>query len=392
MYYRQQKSELIRRINGDRRFIQVLSGPRQTGKTTLAYQAAQATEIPYHYASADLPGVPDTVWIQSAWESARALQQNNANQCVLLILDEIQKITQWSTVVKAEWDRDTQLKRNIHVVILGSAPLLIQQGLTESLAGRFELIPVRSWSYAEMKAAFQWDVNHYIYYGGYPGSAPLINEPGRFISYIRDSLIETTLSRDILLLSTIQKPALLRRLFQLGCEYSSQILSYQKMLGQLQDVGNTTTLAHYLQLLSGAGMMTGIEKYYGKKIMQRSSSPKLLALNTALISANNAIPFEEAMTRPVYWGRLVESAVGAHLINHPSSITQNVYYWRDGNDEVDFVVENNDALFAIEVKSGLKKAGAGLPAFLKKFPKAHILQVGGNGGLSFEDFFALELK
>lgn len=392
MYYRQQKSALIRRINDTRRFIQVLSGPRQTGKTTLAYQAAESCEIPYHYASADSPGIPDLVWIKSAWESARALQHNDAQKRVLLILDEIQKIEQWSSAVKAEWDSDTRLKKNIHVVILGSAPLLIQKGLTESLAGRFEIIPVRSWSYTEMKTAFQWNVNQYIYYGGYPGSASLIPESDRWISYIRDSLIETTLSRDILLLSTIHKPALLRRLFQLGCEYSSQILSYQKMLGQLQDVGNTTTLAHYLQLLSGAGMLTGIEKYYGKKIMRRSSSPKLLTLNTALISANNAIPFEVAMTRQEYWGRLVESTVGAHLINHPSLIAQQVYYWREGNNEVDFVVENNDMLFAIEVKSGIKKSGSGLSAFLKKFPKAHILQIGGNNGISLEEFFALELK
>src|SRR3989338_2265903 len=229
MYYRQQEQVLIKRIQDKRRFIQALAGPRQTGKTTLAHQAAKSTGIPHHYASADIPGIPDAAWIKIAWETARTLLKSGA-QKALLILDEIQKITQWSTVVKAEWDADTRFLRNIHVVILGSAPLLIQQGLTESLAGRFEIIPVRPWSYLEMQNAFSWNLDQYIYYGGYPGSATLINEPSRWLSYIRDSLIETTLSRDILLLTNIHKPALLRRLFQLGCEYSGQLLSFQKML------------------------------------------------------------------------------------------------------------------------------------------------------------------
>lgn len=193
-----------------------------------------------------------------------------------------------------------------------------------------------------------------------------------------------------MLLNTVQKPALLRRLFQLGCEYSTQVLSYQKMLGQLHNARNTTTLAHYLQLLSGAGLMTGIEKYYGKKIMQRASSPKLLALNTALISAHNAITLDAAKKRPEYWGRLLESAVGAHLVNHPSHSTQRIYYWREGNDEVDFIVENHDGLFAIEVKSGLRKIGTGLSAFLKKFPKAQVIQVGGSEGMTLVDFFEKE--
>ncbi|OGT26942.1 MAG: AAA family ATPase [Gammaproteobacteria bacterium RIFCSPLOWO2_02_FULL_42_14] len=385
MYYRQQEQVLIKRIQDKRRFIQALAGPRQTGKTTLAHQAAKSTGIPHHYASADIPGIPDAAWIKIAWETARTLLKSGAHKA-LLILDEIQKIEQWSTIVKAEWDADTRHQRNLQVIILGSAPLLIQQGLTESLAGRFELISVRPWSYLEMKNAFGWSLEQYVYYGGYPGSAPLIEESDRWLSYIRDSLIETTLSRDILLLNIIQKPALLRRLFQLGCEYSGQILSYQKMLGQLHDAGNTTTLAHYLQLLSGSGMITGVEKYYGKKIMRRSSSPKLLALNTALISANNAISFEAAIHHSEYWGRLVESTIGAHLMNHPASITQQVYYWRDGNDEVDFIIENNNELIALEVKSGRQKSASGLIAFSKKFPTARLLQIGGDNAMTLENF------
>ncbi|OGT36678.1 MAG: AAA family ATPase [Gammaproteobacteria bacterium RIFCSPHIGHO2_12_FULL_38_14] len=390
MYKRRILTQITQRLREKRRFIQVLSGPRQTGKTTLAEQAARSAGIPYHYASADFSDVPEPLWIQTAWKQARILLDKQKAKPVLLILDEIQKISQWSSVIKAEWDADTRFKRNIQVMILGSAPLLIQHGLTESLAGRFEIIPVRAWSYQEMYEAFHWNLDQYIFYGGYPSTAELISEPERFTTYIRNSLIETTLSRDILLLNTIQKPALLRRLFHLGCEYSGQILSYQKMLGQLHDAGNTTTLAHYLHLLGGAGLMTGIEKYYGKKIMQRGSSPKLLALNNALISANNTLPFEVAKARPEYWGRLIESAVGAHLLNHPSSENQKVYYWRDGNDEVDFIVTAGEALFAIEVKSGRKKPTNGLSEFLAKFPRAQPLVI-GTGGISLEDFFTNEV-
>ena len=233
----------------------------------------------------------------------------------MLVLDEIQKVPGWSEAVKRLWDEDTRLRRALKVVILGSAPLLVQRGLAESLAGRFEVLQLQHWSFAEMREAFGWSLDTYLFYGGYPGAAPLVGEPSRWARYVLDSLVETTIARDVLLLSRVDKPALLRRLFELGCRYSGQILSYTRMLGQLQDAGNTTTLAHYLDLLAAAGMLEGLQKYAGAAVRQRGSSPKLQVLNTALMTAPMGLALEEARADRELWGQLVESAVGAHLAN-----------------------------------------------------------------------------
>ena len=274
---------LLRRLTEKRRFLQVLAGPRQVGKTTLARQVMEKLKAPTHYASADEPTLRDRTWLEQQWDGAR-LKARGSKAGALLVLDEIQKVPDWPDAVKLLWDADTHAKLPLKVVLLGSSPLLIQSGLTESLAGRFEIIPVPHWSFAEMREAFGWELEQYIYHGAYPGAAPLIGEPDRWRRYIVDSLIETTISRDILLLTRVDKPALLRRMFHLGCDYSGQILSYQKMLGQLHDAGNTVTLAHYLQLLHGAGMVAGLSKYSHGQVRQRGSSPKLQVLNTALMT------------------------------------------------------------------------------------------------------------
>ncbi len=298
----------------------------------------------------------------------------------LLVLDEVQKVTGWSEVVKRLWDGDTRNKLSLKVLLLGSAPLLIQRGLTESLAGRFEIIPVPHWSYAEMREAFGWDLDRYVYFGGYPGAADLIADWQRWSRYIIDSLIETTLSRDILLLTRVDKPALLRRLFQLGCTFSGQILSYQKMIGQLQDAGNTTTLAHYLELLTGAGMLTGLQKFASHQVRERSSSPKLQVLNTALISAQTRLTFDEARKDREFWGRLAESTVGAHLINSAAGTGIELFYWRERGREVDFILRSGKTVVAIEVKSGSRKEGLpGMDAFDKAFKPKRKLLVGGDG-------------
>ena len=242
----------MRRLREPRRFIQVLAGSRQVGKTTLAGQAAERSGLPTRHVSADEPTLRDTHWIQQQWEAARRLADDAGAEGALLVLDEVLKVTGWSEAVKHLWDADTRNGRLLKVVLLGSAPLLVERGLGESLAGRFEMLRLPHWRLAEMCEAFGWSLEQYLFYGGYPGAAPLIRQPGRWMRYVRDSLIEPILSRDVLLLSRVDKPALLRRLLELGCAYSGQILSYTKMLGQLQDAGNTTTLAHYLDLLSGA--------------------------------------------------------------------------------------------------------------------------------------------
>ncbi|HHN66038.1 MAG TPA: ATP-binding protein [Nitrospirae bacterium] len=386
MYKRPVYKTLLKRISEPRRFIQVLAGPRQTGKTTLAMQLIDALNVPSHYATADEPALKDLVWIEQQWETIRARLKNTGRKKALLVLDEIQKIKGWSEVVKRLWDEDTRARRPIHVVLLGSSPLLVQRGLSESLAGRFEIIPVTHWSYKEMRDAFGWNVNQYIFYGGYPGAATLIDDPERWRRYIRDSLIEPTISRDILLMQRVDKPALLRRLFELSCIYSSQVLSYQKMLGQLQDAGNTTTLAHYLDLLKGAGLVMGLQKYAGQYVRQRASSPKLLVLNTALMTALSDLTFKEAMEDSEQWGRVVESAIGAALANGITGTDIELFYWSSRNREVDFVLKKGRTLIAIEVKSGRKKGTLpGMEAFSKEFRVSRKLLVGG-GGIDIEEF------
>jgi len=379
---------LANRLTEPRRFIQVVAGPRQVGKTTLVQQVTEGSGLPVRYASADEPTLRGPMWIGQQWELARAADRDADQHGAVLVLDEVQKIPNWSESIKRLWDEDTRARRTLKVVLLGSAPLLMQQGLTESLAGRFEVLHLPQWSFAEMQAAFGWSLGQFLFYGGYPGAAPLIEDEQRWVNYIRDSLIETTISRDVLLLSRVDKPVLLRRVFQLGCSYSGQVLSYTKMIGQLQDAGNTTTLAHYLELLAGAGMLTGISKFAGQRVRQRASSPKLQVFNTALMTAQAGITFEEARADHQFWGRLTESAVGAHLANAAAAGGCEVYYWRDRNREVDFVVRLGRTLTAIEVKSGrTRDTQPGLAAFCDAFRSARMLLVGGDG-LALGDFLS----
>lgn len=380
---------LAARLREPRKFLQVLAGPRQTGKTTLIRQAMEELKIPHHYASADEPTLQGRVWLEQQFEVGRLLSRESGKTGALLVLDEIQKVAGWSEVLKRQWDSDTAKKTPLKVVLLGSASLLLQHGLTESLAGRFEIIPVVHWAYPEMKDAFGWTPEQFVYFGGYPGAAALIGDRQRWARYIIDSLIETTISRDILLMTRVDKPALLRRLFYLGCSYSGQILSYQKMTGQLQDAGNTTTLAHYLELLSGAGMLTGLQKLTGQRVRQRASSPKLQVLNMALLSSQSNLSFEAAQKDREHWGRLVESTAGAHLINSSTGTNIEVFYWRERGKEVDFILSLNNSFVAIEVKSGYSKGSLpGMDEFARIFKPKKKLLIGGEG-LSLEKFLSV---
>ena len=387
-FARPQTEVLERRLAEPRRFIQVVAGPRQTGKTTLVRGVTESFGAPLRYASADEPTLRDRGWIAEQWEAARLEARDADRRGAVLVLDEIQKVPGWSETVKRLWDDDTRAKHPLKVVVLGSAPLLIQRGLTESLTGRFEVLRLPHWSYAEMREAFGFSLDQFLFYGGYPGAASLIGEPARWTRYVVDALIETTISRDVLLLTRVDKPALLRRLFELGCRYSGQILSYTKMLGQLQDAGNSTTLAHYLDLLAGAGMLTGLQKFAGAAARSRGSIPKLQVLNTALMTAQSGRSFEEACTQGDFRGRLVESAVGAHLANAAATGACELFYWRERNREVDFVVRARRTVTAIEVKSGrAREIPSGMEAFGAVFKHARRLLVGGDG-ISVEDFLS----
>lgn len=382
-YIRPHAAVLARRLKEPRRFIQVVAGARQVGKTTLVQQVCGDIGLPVHFVSADEPTLRGAEWIAQQWDAARLVADRSG---AVLVLDEVQKAAGWSESVKRLWDEDTRAKLRLKVVVLGSAPLLIQRGLSESLAGRFEILHLPHWSAAEMRAAFGWAIERFIFHGGYPGAAPLADDHDRWVRYIRDSLIETTIARDVLLLSRVDKPALLRRLFELGCRYSGQILSYTKMLGQLQDAGNTTTLAHYLELLSGAGMLTGLPKYAAAAVRQRGSSPKLQVLDTALLSALSGYTFAEARADHEFWGRMTESAVGAHLANAAAAGVCELFYWRERNREVDFVVRAGRRVTAIEVTIGRKRETlAGIDAFSAAF-RPHRKLLVGRDGIAVEEF------
>ncbi len=378
---------VLARAHEARRFIQVLAGPRQVGKTTLARQVMDAVGVPAHFASADDPALRERGWLETQWEIGRLRARNGGRAGGLLVMDEIQKIPAWSESVKRLWDEDTAAGLPLRVMLLGSAPLLVQKGLTESLAGRFELIRVSHWSFAEMRDGFGWTLAQYLYFGGYPGAADLIGDEERWRRYLLDSLIETTLARDVLLLTRVDKPALLRQLFRLGCERSAEVIPFSRMLGRLSDAGNTTTLAHYLELLAGSGMLTGLPKY-GSVGRQRASSPKLLALNTALMTASAGTSFADAQADPDFWGRLVETAIGAHLAN--AADAGRVGYWKQGSLEVDFVVAGRVGAppFAIEVAGGRRReAQSGLAAFEREQPGMRSLLIGPRG-MSVEEFLS----
>jgi predicted AAA+ superfamily ATPase len=368
-----------KRLSEPSRFLQVLAGPRQVGKTTLARQLMAEEGVNAHYATADEPTLRDRTWLEQQWEAGRLRAREHAAGAILM-LDEIQKVPAWSETVKRLRDEDTHAGIQLKVMVLGSAPLLIERGLKESLAGRFEVISVPHWSFPEMREAFGWTIEQYVFFGGYPGSAPLIGEPARWQAYIVDSLIETTISRDILLMTRVDKPALLRRLFHLACSHSGQVLSYQKMLGQFHDAGNTVTLAHYLGLLEGAGLVMGLMKYSHGKVRQKSSSPKLQVHNTALMAAQGGKSFEEVRGNLDEWGRYVESCVGAHLVNTSAGTSIEVNYWRERNHEVDFVLQRGGECVAIEVKSGRRREFLpGMAVFAKHFAPRKTLLVGGQG-------------
>lgn len=376
---------IVSRLKESRLRIQVIAGPRQVGKTTAVKQALKHYARPFTYRLAEGLGVSPLTWLESEWQNAR-IQARTAGE-YLLVIDEIQKISGWSEVVKRLWDEDSFEDVPLKVLILGSSRLLLQQGLDESLEGRFELIEAWHWSYEEMHAAFGFSIDDFVLFGGYPGAVPYVGDEERWRAYLRDSIIEPSISRDILQLERISKPALLRQLFTLACSYSARILSYQKMLGQLQDAGNATTLAHYLKLLGEAGLVMGLEKYFEEESRVKASSPKLVVCNTALMTAMLPYGFAELRARHDLWGHLFESAVGAHLIPACRRYGILLGYWNAGCREVDFVLRRGERLAALEVKSVDADRVSGLKEFKSKYTRARPYLIGGQG-MQDAQFFA----
>lgn len=388
MIKRSQLQLVVSRIKEERRFMQVLAGPRQVGKTTLVLQLLEEPGIQGFYVAADDISGIGLAWIEMQWETARQRMKLAGTDSYVLIIDEIQKIPNWSETVKRLWDSDSRENIPLHVILLGSSRLLLQTGMTESLAGRYETMYISHWSLAEMREAFGWSADQYAWYGGFPGAASLISDESRWKNYVSNSLAETSISRDILMMSRVDKPALMRRLFDLGCSYSGQMLSFNKILGQLLDAGNTTTLSHYLDLLDSAGLLGGLEKFSRDTVRKRSSSPKFQVHNTAFVSALHPLDFQMIVSEREKWGRIVESAVGAHLINNAYSQGYSLFYWREGNYEVDFVLEHKGRVVALEVKSGHSLRTAGMVQFRKHYPDSKIMMV-GKDGIPWEEFLLI---
>jgi predicted AAA+ superfamily ATPase len=397
-YIRKQFHTLKKRILEPRKFIQVLAGPRQIGKSTLVNQLLEKVSIPHTIEVADAVEPRDSDWIHRVWESARTTMMLRRLDEYLLVIDEVQKIENWSEVVKREWDTDSRNHLNLKVVLLGSSRLLLKKGLTESLAGRFELIRMSHWSLQEMRDAFGLSLDEYIYFGGYPGAAHMIHDERRWRKYIKDSLVAPAIEKDVIMTSNIYKPALMKQMFELGCGYSAEILSLTKMMGQLQDAGNVTTLASYLDILEQCALLTGLQKYAKDEARKRNSIPKYQVYNNALLTAYKGRGFVEDRTDTRVWGRWVESAVGAHLLSMADELDYKVYYWRETSKnkdekdkEVDFIVVRDGEVTAIEVKSGRRGMNSGLPAFVEDFhPKRSF--VAGTGGVSLEDFLSSDIE
>ena len=391
MYKRAEYQVITERLKEPRKFIQVVMGARQIGKSTVVKQVLQDLDMPYRLFSADNVPATNNAWISDCWAAARSLKESRGWESVVLVIDEIQKIANWSEAVKKEWDDDTFHGRNIKVLLLGSSRVLLEKGLSESLAGRFEEIRMSHWRYREMQECFGFSLDQYMFYGGYPGAATLIGDEDRFGQYIQSAIIEATINKDILMDTSISKPALLRQTFELGAAYSGELLSLNKMLGSLQDAGNTVTLAGYINLLDESGLLCGLQKFSIDMARRRASIPKLQVYNNALKMVYSPLTFEQAILDRKSWGRIFESAIGAYLVNQAFVHRFEVFYWRERDDEVDFVLRKKGAVVAIEVKSNAEKRTEGLDKFRKLFHPQTAFIV-GDGGISAEDFFSMDLR
>jgi hypothetical protein len=391
MYKRAEYQVIMNRLKEQRKFIQVVMGARQIGKSTVVKQVLKDLDAPYQLFSADNVPTINSTWISDCWAAIRSLKKSKGWENVILVIDEIQKITNWSEVVKKEWDDDTFHDRNIKVLLLGSSRVLLEKGLSESLAGRFEEIRMSHWNYQEMQECFGFSLDQYLFYGGYPGAASLIDDDDRFSQYIQSAIIEATINKDILMDTPISKPALLRQTFELGAAYSGELLSLNKMLGSLQDAGNTVTLAGYINLLDESGLLCGLQKFSIDMARRRASIPKLQVYNNALKMVYSPFTFEQAILDRKSWGRIFESGIGAYLVSQAFVHRFEIFYWRERDDEVDFILRKKGSIVAIEVKSNAEKRTEGLDKFRQLF-KPQAAFIVGDSGISADDFLSMDIR
>ena len=301
LYERQHLSILKSRMAEPRRRMQIIMGPRQVGKSTLVGQYVDGIDTPYDFFAADGVNREDTTWIPARWQEARMKMDLHGEKERILIIDEVQKIKTWSGQVKKEWDRDTREKRNLKVILLGSSRVLLQKGLDESLEGRFESLKMGYWEWHEMRDAFGFTIQQYIYFGGFPGLAPDIKDEDRWRDLMEGTIIPPILTRDILEIDEIRHPALLRQVFELACIESARELSLTKMRGTMNS-GTVPTIKSYLEALDKTMLVKPLQKYSPSPVKEKNSIPKMQVYNSAFRNRYGTYTFEEAVTDSTEWG------------------------------------------------------------------------------------------
>ena len=353
-------TQLKKSLSVSEPLIQVILGPRQVGKTTgIQIFLKSFKKSAYHYVSADGVLSKTSDWILEQW-----LMASNKDEGGLLVIDEVQKVENWSETIKKLWDQQARSSQRIKVVLLGSSSLDIQKGLSESLTGRFLLHRVYQWNFNESQKGYKLSFEELLKYGGYPGSYQFKEEIVQWLNYMKNSIVETVVGKDILSLARVKSPALFHQSFYIAMSYGGQEISYTKLLGQLQDKGNVEIIKHYLELFEGAFLLRQLFKYSNKAVLSRSSSPKILPMAPALYSMNKDVDLSQEEM-----GRAFEIVVGCELVRLPGQL----YYWRQGKYEVDFVYKFGKKLTAIEVKYGKNISAKGLEKFKEEFPSTKLL-------------------
>lgn len=393
MYQRRHLNTLKSRMAEPRRRMQIVMGPRQVGKSTLVGQFTEGISVPFDFFAADGVNRFDSSWIPNKWQQVRMRMDIHSEQEHILIIDEVQKIRGWSEQVKKEWDEDSRSHRNLKVILLGSSRLLLQKGLEESLEGRFETIKMGYWDWQEMHEAFGFSMDEYVYFGGFPGLAPDIQDEDRWRNLMEDSIISPILTRDILEIEEIRNPALLRQVFELACIESAKELSLTKMQGTMNS-GTVPTIKNYLDILNKSMIVQPLQNYSPSRVKEKQSVPKMQVFNNAFRNRFGTFSFDEARVDPAEWGRLVESAVGAHLANRAMTDDYELFYWRnERRQECDYVLRKGQALVAIEVKSGSVDKTVGFEKFKEQFAdNVTAAFIVGPHALPLDDFFIMDLK
>ncbi len=347
--------------------IQLVTGPRQVGKTTLLLDLAAERADRALYAAADAPEATLPGYWERFWADAEA---RAASGPLAVLLDEVHLLPSWAAALKGQWDRFGRRRIPIHIIATGSSALRVTHGSRESLAGRFERLAFAHWSAGALAATFRMAdadaARQAVLFGTYPGASPLTGDEARWRAYVRDAIIDPAIGRDVLALGQVRRPALLRQVFAVAAGSPAAIVSLQKIQGQLAERGALETVSHYLGLLQEAYLVAALEKFATRATRRRAAPPKLVTLNNALISAVHPDGPPDEGREPARFGAWVENACLASAVNHGQRVT----YWREEPLEVDAVIDGSWGRLAVEIKTSRFESRdlAGLFEFCRRYP------------------------